>query len=233
MQSAGQSAKERQAKRRAKVKKDDQLYQAHLKRDRKRKEKARAEARKAMSSFQLEEYHVKERQRVRQYRAKKRMERQQPNLATPYRTVQARGKAIRRAQAALPISPRKKMSVVESLAKQVGLKVESSPTVRTQNCGGLSSETEELILTFYNKNDISWQAPGRKDRIIIRETSADGAKSKKMEQVRYMLMSLKEAHYQFTNEHPENKIGLTKFCELRPQYVKLFDNIPHHVFVCS
>ena len=71
MQSAGQSAKERQAKRRAKVKKDDQLYQAHLKRDRKRKEKARAEAKKAMSSFQLEEYHVKERQRVRQYRAKK------------------------------------------------------------------------------------------------------------------------------------------------------------------
>ena len=101
LQSAGQSAKERQAKRRAKVKKDDQLYQAHLKRDRKRKEKARAEAKKAMSSFQLEECHVKERQRVRQYRAKKRMERQQPNLATPYRTVQARGKAIRRAQSSI------------------------------------------------------------------------------------------------------------------------------------
>ena len=104
-------------------------------------------------------------------------------LVTPYRTVQARGKAIRHAQAALPISPRKKLCVVLSLAKQVGLNVESSP-VCIHNCGGLSSETEELVLTFYNENDISWQVPGRR-RIIIRETNADGRNRRKWSSVIY------------------------------------------------
>ena len=46
-----------------------------------------------------------------------------------------------------------------------------------------------------------------------------------------MLVSLKEAHVKFVEEHPENKIGLSKFCEMRPTNVKVFDHIPHHV--CS
>ena len=40
-----------------------------------------------------------------------------------------------------------------------------------------------------------------------------------------MLMSLKEAHNKFVEENPNNKIGLSKFCELRPNKVKLFDHI--------
>ena len=62
-------------------------------------------AKKAMSSLQLEEYRVKERQLVRQYHAKKKMESQQSELAAPYCTVQARGKTIIHAQVTLPISP--------------------------------------------------------------------------------------------------------------------------------
>ncbi len=49
-----------------------------------------------MSTFQLDEYRVKERQ---QYRTKKKMENQQSELSTPYRSVQAKGKAIRRSHA--------------------------------------------------------------------------------------------------------------------------------------
>ena len=59
--------------------------------------------------------------------------------------MQARGKAIRRAQAVLPILPWQKLCVVEFVAKQVGLNVESSP-VSTHNCGGLSSKTRNLFL---------------------------------------------------------------------------------------
>lgn len=46
-------------------------------------------------------------------------------------------------------------------------------------------------------------------------------------------MSLKEAYSKLSEQHPDVKIGLSKFCELRPQNVKLFDHIPHHVCVCS
>ena len=54
MLSARQNANERQAKRRTKVNEEDPLYQVHLKKERNR----RAEAREAMSPFQLEECHV-------------------------------------------------------------------------------------------------------------------------------------------------------------------------------
>ena len=52
---------------------------------------------------------------------------------------------------------------------------------------------------------------------------------KRTEQVRYLLISLKEAFYKFTKVNPNIKIGLSKFCELRSRRVKLFDNIPHNV----
>jgi len=75
-----------------------------------------------------------------------------------------KGKAIRRAQAALPISPRKRKVVIKPLAKNVVLKhrIITTRPVFTLNCGGLNRETEELDLTFYNKNNILlWQAPGQ------------------------------------------------------------------------
>ena len=90
-----------------------------------------------------------------------------------------------------------------------------------------------MVINFYNTNDISWQAPGRKDRVIIREIDSEGKRVKRTEQVRYMLISLKEAHNCFVKTHPQYKIGLSKFCELRPTNIKLFDHIPHNVCVCS
>ena len=68
--------------------------------------------------------------------------------------------------------------------------------------------------------------------MIIREVDNDGKKIKRTEQVRYVLMSLKEAYSKFVEQYPDVKFGLTKFCTLRPANVKLFDHIPHHVCVC-
>ena len=57
-------------------------------------------------------------------------------------------------------------------------------------------------------------------------------KTKRTEQVRYLLMSLKEAYSKFAEKHTDSKIGFSKFCEFRPTHVKLFEHIPHHVCVC-
>jgi len=46
-----------------------------------------------------------------------------------------------------------------------------------------------------------------------------------------MLMSLREAYNKFKEEYPSLKVGLTKFWH--PAHVKLFDQIPHQVCVCS
>lgn len=46
-------------------------------------------------------------------------------------------------------------------------------------------------------------------------------------------MSLKEAYARFKEVHPRITIGKSKFAELRPKHIKLFDEIPHNVCVCS
>ena len=81
---------------------------------------------------------------------------------------------------------------------------------------------------FYYGNQISWQAPGKKDRAIFREI-VDGKKTKETKQRRYMLTSSKEANEPFKNEFPEVSIGLSKFCFLRPFHVKHFDQILHNI----
>ena len=85
--------------------------------------------------------------------------------------------------------------------------------------------------SFYRTNDISWQAPGKKDRIIIRETTEERDRIKTTQQVHYIMMSLWEA-YKFI-EHSTVKMSLSRFCELRPPNVKLFDHRPHQVCLCS
>ena len=120
---------------------------------------------------------------------------------------------------------------MESLAKSVGLSVDSSLSSCALNYGALSEDTKQEVLDFYN-SDNTWQAPGLKDRAIMREIGADGVKIKRTEHVRYMLMSLREAHSNSRESHADTKTGLAVFCELRPKSVKLFDLIPHHVCVC-
>ena len=84
------------------------------------------------------------------------------------------------------MSPQKQRYVVGKLAESVGLKVtanDSSPSTSTSSHGSvLSEDTKKSVHEFYN-SDISWQAPGRKDRIIIRETTEDGERVKRTEQV--------------------------------------------------
>ena len=113
----------------------------------------------------------------------------------------------------------------------MGLDVFDSPT-SSKRSSTITEETTSLVNDFYNNNDISWQAPGMKDRVIIR-ANKEGEKVKRVEQARYLMMSLREAHKKFMEENPDAKIGLSKFCDLRPAHVKLFDHLPHQVCVCS
>ena len=36
----------------------------------------------------------------------------------------------------------------------------------------------------------------------------------------------------FTTEHADSSVRRSKFCELRPKHVKLFETLPHNVCVC-
>lgn len=199
-----------------------------------RKQKHRVLIKETESPQKLKELKEKKRKRVRKYRKSlKNCEHEQDHSpgATPYRSRQALGKALKRARHSLPSSPQKKHFVVREIAKSIGLDVSVSPTSAKRSI--ITEETISLVNDFYNNNDISWQAPGRKDHVIIRETNEEGEKVKKIVQARYLMMSLREAHTKFMEENPDTKIGLSKFCDLRPAHVKLFDHLPHQVCVCS
>ena len=62
--------------------------------------------------------------------------------------------------------PRKRKAVIVALAKEEGLQMDILKNA-TQN-RGLSKDVIERIIQFYHRDDITWQAPGRKDVVLIR-----------------------------------------------------------------
>ena len=188
-----------------------------------------------MSEHQLEEHRLKERLRIKAYRSKQSIKptsstASTTDLGTPYRSRQALGKAMKRLEHSLPSSPRKQLFVVGKLARSIGLSVSSSSK---KSISAESEAKRELVHTSYRTDDVSWQAHGKKDCIIIREATEAGERIKQTQQVRYMIMSLREAWNKFKEQHSTPKMCLSKFCELRPPNVKLFDQLPHQVCLCS
>ena len=114
---------------------------------------------------------------------------------------------------------------------ETGLEIKETPSKKVSK-KSLRDEHCKIIQDFYLKDGRSWQAPGRKDRVLLQEV-INSKKEKWTLQIRYMLMLLKEAHELFTKGFEEIAIGLSKFCFLRPFQVKLFEQIPHDVCVCQ
>ena len=87
------SARERQAKRRAKIKENPDLYKAYLEKDRKRKSTALSKAKSEMTTRQREEFLLKERLRLQKLRAAKKPSNcgESSNTGTPYRSSQQLG----------------------------------------------------------------------------------------------------------------------------------------------
>ena len=92
----------------------------------------------------------------------------------------------------------------------------------------ISMESIEAVKFFYQRDDISRRAPGRKDVVTVRDV--DGVKMKY--QARHLTSSVAEVHALFHEEFPLYKIGKSKFAELRPQHVLLSSKLPHNVCLC-
>ena len=185
-----------------------------------------------MSEQQLQEYRLKEWLRIKNYRSKKSVKPTSgTNQGTPYHSQQALGKAIKRLERSLPSSC-KQHFVVEKIARSVGVPVYSSS--KRSTCTSVESEEKrELVLSFYRWHYHGKHHAGRKNRIIIHETTKEGDRIKTTQQVRYMMMSLREAYNKFIEQHSITKMSLSKFCELRTLNIKLFDHLLHQVCLCS
>ena len=100
----------------------------------------------------------------------------------------------------------------------------------TQSKQGLhvDEDTIKKIHAFYQRDDISRQAPGRKDVLTIRD--AKGTKTK--HQKRHLTSSILEVFALFKEEYPDITVGKSKFADLRPKHVLLSSKLPHNVCLC-
>jgi hypothetical protein len=89
----------------------------------------------------------------------------------------------------------------------------SKPDKRLQSFS--SKRINDLIVKFYNMDDISYVFPGKADYKTVVENGTRVQKQKRM-----VLCNLKKAHRKYLEENihtPENKVGFSKFCSLRPE----------------
>ena len=91
----------------------------------------------------------------------------------------------------------------------------------------IAKEINEKVKDFYQRDDISTVAPGKRDVVTV---SSDQGKVKL--QKRHLYMSIKETHSTFLQENPEMHIGLTNFGMLRPSQVRFSSETPANVCTC-
>ncbi|KAJ4444344.1 hypothetical protein ANN_06136, partial [Periplaneta americana] len=143
----------------------------------------------------------------------------------PYKNKRTLGKATARVKRVLSNSPRKKSAVIKNLYETYNEPLPQSKNSRKST--SLTPETVKAVTEFYLRDEISRQAPGRKDVITVRE-----AFGKNKMQIRHLMFSIKVAHEIFSTENGKI-IGKSKFAELRPKHVLLSNKLPHNVCLCK
>ena len=95
---------------------------------------------------------------------------------------------------------------------------------------GISQETKQTVLAFYESEEISRLLPGKKDCVSIR--LPDKTKIKK--QKRLLLSNISEIYAQFKKENPDMKSGISTFALLRPKWcIPVGAAGTHIVCVCT
>ncbi|KAG1668796.1 Dipeptidyl peptidase 8 [Nymphon striatum] len=169
--------------------------------------------------------------RVAKFRAKN-LSQTSANVIEPFKTASALGKATARAkralQNALPSSPKRKAAVMKKLYTTIPDITLSTSEQLQEHKNGIPADIVANVKNFYERDDISRQAPGRRNVINVR--GADGIKIQF--QTRHLTSSILETHALFCEEFPDTRIGKSKFAELRPRHVLLSSKLPHNVCLC-
>lgn len=229
------NAAERKRKSREKMKCDENKWKVaqenQKKYDEKRREKNK-EKRQNDETVKIE-YREKEMLRKRKYRENKKLKGVRKSSLAPlgsYKTMHTLKKAACKLKKALPESPTKKTAVLMHVIKEI-VPVESlhlnAKTITKAT--SITDETKELVINFYEQDDISRQSPNRKDTMSVKD-KITGKRAHVAK--RHMMMTIAEAYALFKTEFPDIKLGKSKFFELRPLHVRPMSEMPHNVCVC-
>ena len=113
----------------------------------------------------------------------------------------------------------------KNLVKESGILATPNPKVGNV----LNPQTVLHIQQFYESDDISRLMPGKKDFVSVKQ-----GKHRVQMQKRLILNDLKEIYQLFKDTFPTEKVGFSKFAELRPKHCVLAGaSGTHAVCVCT
>lgn len=221
---------------RQRIKEDPEKRQKYLEKARER-QKVNYEKKKAKLN-QVEKLEIKEKNRLRQRkcRAKKNFLASEASRSAgleatseAYKCRQTLGKAVKKAKNALPVSPRKRKAVLKLIVQN---EFENANVLfpRTRKPPVVNEQMIKKVKDFYISDDISRQAPGKKE---VRSIKNPVTKKRERIPVRYMLMNITDAHYEFLRRNPDLTISPSSFHELRPGFVLPASETPHNSCVCE
>lgn len=174
-------------------------------------------------------------ERQRKSRANQKYKIEHPGvLETPYKTNQLLYRAVNRVREALPKHIDRKRMELNQLFKEfypeaaAEIKRNERQARRNHNKVQRQKVADYKIIQFYQRNDITYQTPGKSDVISVK---IEGKRT--IMQKRYMIMTLGEAYRVYCNEIGNEQVGKSKFCELRPQNIMVVADTPHTVCVCQ
>ena len=153
-----------------------------------------------------------------------------------YRTKDTLQKAVKKITEQTPRCPKKKKAVIMKLALDAGLEVspkdsvinEDPPTPKPHALA-LSEELVEKVTKFFLRSDVVWTSPSVKDEMTLWDDSGKKYKLRKY----YLEMTVDEAFALFKKENPNEKIGRSKFYELKPKNVLLMKDSPADQCKCA
>lgn len=112
---------------------------------------------------------------------------------------QTLAKATKKVLRALPTDLNKRQQILTRVGQNLGL-FQKPISQRTQ--ATLPANVVQKVVDFYNNDSISWQAPGKRDYISVRE---NGVRIKY--QKRFLLFNTREVHQLFIQDNP----GMEKY----------------------
>ena len=136
----------------------------------------------------------REKDRLRKQKSRQNKAGKTVTNSSSYKSVSTLSKAVKKAKSALSNSPRKRAAVVKKLSLEAGCLEVTFPQTK-QGATSLSEELKAAVTDFYLRDDISRQAPGKRDTIVVREDN-----EKKTMRKRHLSMNISEVYQLFKQE---------------------------------
>lgn len=201
--------------------KEDGRYENYLKKQSERQKKYRNEKKllfdgstESVQEELLSQSREKEKNRKKEYRARKKNSPISPSKA--FKTAQTRAKAIKKVLRAMPKDKKMAAVVLHCLQK----KIPKTRHAETES-SSIDPEISNLVKEFFLLDEISYVSP-----VVKQRSPKDG------NFIRNMVLSLREAYSEFVKRNGK-VTSLSTFVKLRPPHVKPFTNTPQNMCVCS